>query len=198
MTVIDTFGQRLGNGHAVQHVENFREHAIPVRPLLSQMTHGFKHPARIAIQQRMQHVVHLTMIQRAQHGANIRRHDLAFAERNRLIGQAHGIAHRPIGSAAQEPQRVVFERYIFDREHVGQMLDHTLRRHILQGELQTARQDGRRQLLRIGGRQDELDVGRRLFQGLQQGVERVSGQHVHFVDQVDLEAPAARCVLHVI
>ena len=38
---------------------------------------------------------------------------------------------------------------------------------------------------------------RRLFQRFQQRIEAVAGEHVHFVDQVDLEAPTGRCVLHV-
>ena len=68
----------------------------------------------------------------------------------------------------------------------------------LQVELQAARQNGNRQLLRIGGRQQELHVCRRLFQRFQQGVEAVTRQHVHFIDQVDLEAATRRGVLHVI
>ena len=68
----------------------------------------------------------------------------------------------------------------------------------LQVELQAARQDGDRQLLRIGGRQQELHVRGRLFQRFQQGVKAVARQHVHFIDQVDLEAAARRGVLHVI
>jgi hypothetical protein len=43
-------------------------------------------------------------------------------------------------------------------------------------------------LLRLGGGEEEFDVGGRLFQRLQQGVEGVDGEHVHFVDDVDLVA----------
>ena len=39
---------------------------------------------------------------------------------------------------------------------------------------------------------------RRLFQRLEQGVERLLRQHVHFVDQVDLDPPAAGHVLRVV
>jgi hypothetical protein len=68
----------------------------------------------------------------------------------------------------------------------------------LEVELQAARQDGHRQLLRVGGGEQELHVRRRLLQGLQQGVEAVVGEHVHFVDEVDLVAAAAGRVLHVL
>ena len=43
-------------------------------------------------------------------------------------------------------------------------------------------------LRRLGGAEDELDVFGRLFQGLQQGVEGLAGEHVDFVDDVDLES----------
>ena len=138
------------------------------------------------------------MIEAAEHGAHIGRQHLAFAKGDGLVSQAHGITHRAVGSTAEQPQGIRLERYVLGLQHVTQVLDHPLGAHVLQRELQAARQDGRRQLLRVGGGKDELDVGRRLFQRLEQGVERVGGEHVHFVDQVDLEAPTAWRVLHVI
>jgi hypothetical protein len=198
VTVVDAVRQSLGDGDTVQHVENFREHAIPVRALFGQMTDAFEQGLGIAFDQRMQDVIDLTMIEGPEHRPHIGSHDLAFAEGNRLVGQAHGVAHRTIGGAAQQPQRVVFERHVLDAQHVGQMLDHALRGHVFQGELQAPRQNRCRKFLRIGGGQDELDVGWRLFEGFQQRIEGMAGEHVHFVDQVDLEAPAARCVLHVV
>jgi hypothetical protein len=66
------------------------------------------------------------------------------------------------------------------------------RRHLLEIELQAARQHGHRDFLRIGRRQDELDVLRRLFERLQHRVERRVREHVHFVDDIDLEATTRR------
>ncbi len=74
------------------------------------------------------------------------------------------------------------------------MRDDVPRRHLLQIELQTARQHGDRNLLRIGGGEDELDVRRRLFERLEHRVERVVREHVHFVDHIDLEARIDRRV----
>ena len=67
-------------------------------------------------------------------------------------------------------------------------------RDLLQVELQAARQHRDRDFLRIGRRQHELDVLRRLFERLQHRVERVARQHVHFVDDVDLVAAGGRRV----
>ena len=74
------------------------------------------------------------------------------------------------------------------------MLGERRRREPGEIELQAARQDGDRKFLRIGRREQELDVGRGLFQGLQQGVEGMVREHVHLVDEVHLVTGPRRCV----
>ena len=56
------------------------------------------------------------------------------------------------------------------------------------GEIEplAARQDRDRNLLRLGRGEDELHMLGRLFERLQQGVERLLREHVDFVDDVDL------------
>ena len=78
------------------------------------------------------------------------------------------------------------------------MLRHQRGRHRLQVELQAAGEHRHRNLLRVGGGEDELHMRGRLFQRLQHGVERRLRQHVHFVDDVDLVAPHRRRVLRVV
>ena len=53
-------------------------------------------------------------------------------------------------------------------------------------EALAAGKHGQGQFVRRGSGEDENDVGRRLLQGLQQGVEGLRSQHMHFVDDVDL------------
>ena len=55
-----------------------------------------------------------------------------------------------------------------------------------------ARPDGRQHLLRLGGGEDEAQVGRRLLDQLEQGVEALRADHVGLVDDVDLVAAADR------
>ena len=128
----------------MQHVEHFRQHAIPVRPLLGEMPHRLDQRPRIAFDQGMQHAVNLTMIERAEHGAHISRQHLAFTKGDGLVGQAHGVTHRTVGRTAEQPQGIILERHVFGSQHMGQVLDHPLRRHVLQRELQAARQHGDR------------------------------------------------------
>jgi hypothetical protein len=44
--------------------------------------------------------------------------------------------------------------------------------------------------VKLGGREDEDDVGRRLLDGLEQRVEGAVREHVHLVDDIHLVAPA--------
>ena len=73
-------------------------------------------------------------------------------------------------------------------------------RHVdaAQIEALAARQHRHRHLAHFRGGEDELHVPRRLFQRLQQRVERALGEHVHLVDEVHLVAgdqrPVARAL----
>ena len=75
---------------------------------------------------------------------------------------------------------------------MAKVIDDKLGRHLLEVELQTTRQYRHWDFLRIGRRQDELDMRRRFLQRLQHGVEGRIRQHVYFVDDIDLKATARR------
>ena len=181
----------------MQHIKQLGQYPVPIRALFSQLANSLQQGPRITGQQGFQHPVDLSVIEAAKHRPHIGRQHLAFAKGNRLVGQAHGVAHRTIGRTPQQPQRIFLKGNLLGFEHMSQVFHDTLGRHALQGKLQATRQNGHRQLLRVGGCQQELDVRRRLFKGLEQRIEGMPGEHVHFVDQVDLETPTAGCVLHV-
>ena len=61
-----------------------------------------------------------------------------------------------------------------------------------------ARQHRDRHLADFGGGEHEFGVLRRLFQRLQEGVERRRREHVDFVDDVDLVARAGRRIAHAV
>ncbi len=66
------------------------------------------------------------------------------------------------------------------------MIDNRCRRHLLKVELETTRQYGYRNFLRIGSCENELDMIWRLLQGLEHGVKCVAGQLMHLVNHVNL------------
>ena len=59
-----------------------------------------------------------------------------------------------------------------------------------------AGEHGGRQLVGLGGGEDEYYLGRRLFQGLEQGIECLARQHVDFIDDVDAITPLRRDETH--
>ena len=65
-------------------------------------------------------------------------------------------------------------------------------------EALTARQNRLRQLVHLGGGKDKNDVLGRLLKRLEQRVERLGGEHVHFVDDIHAEARLAGLELHLV
>ncbi len=60
------------------------------------------------------------------------------------------------------------------------------------------REDGLWDPVGLGGGEDEPDVGRRLLEGLKQGVEGRPGEHVYLVYDVELAAAFGGDVLEVL
>ena len=195
-------GQRrrhgLRQGDLVQQLGHFVQRGIKTDAACSQLL-GLGHQRRaVAVGQRRQQGEQITAVHRAQHGAHAFFAHFANAVGNGLIQQRQRIAHRARRRAAQQGERGRLVADLFGIQHMRQMRRHLLRGHIAQRELQTARQHGDRHFLRVGGGQDEFDVGGRFFQRFQHGVERRLGQHVHFIDDVHLEAAHAGRVLGVV
>ncbi|MNS83133.1 hypothetical protein D3C72_1169070 [compost metagenome] len=156
---------------------------------MAQLIDGCHHLRTITARQRINEAEHMAAVNRAQHLAHTRFLKLAAGKGDGLVGQAERIAHRTTCCARQKTQRLRLGRNILVGQHAPQVLLHRLGCHGPQVELQTAREHGHRHLLRIGGRQHELQVLGRLLQRLQHSVEGGIGEHVHFVDHEDLEAP---------
>ena len=139
-----------------------------------------------------------SLVDGAEHLAHRRLLQGAPAVGDGLVEQAQGIAHAAVGGPGQQAQRPLFETDLLGAEHLLQMRGDLLLGQPLEIELQAAGEHRHRQLLRIGGGEQELHVGWRLFQGLEEGVEAVVGEHVHLVHQIDLVAAPGGCVLDVL
>ncbi|MCW0438786.1 hypothetical protein NB723_003750 [Xanthomonas sacchari] len=174
------------------------QHPAPVGRELGQAGHHLQQPLPVGIGQRVQHRPDLGAIDRAQH----RPHHVV-AQRTAGIGdglieQRQAVAQAAVGGLGQLHDRRGIHLDLLGGQDLGHLPLDLLLVQTLEVELQAARQHRHRQLLRVGGGEQELHVLRRLFQGLQQRVERRLGEHVHFVDQVDLELAARGHVLRVL
>ena len=108
----------------------------------------------------------------------------------RLIEQRQRVAHRAFGGARDQRQRRRLGLDVFLGGDAFEMLDQQRGIDAAQIEALAARQHRHRHLADFGGGEDELGVRRRLFQRLEQRVERGARQHVHFVEDIDLVARA--------
>ncbi|VWC31277.1 hypothetical protein BPS26883_06424 [Burkholderia pseudomultivorans] len=207
---LDLFGaQRLREAAQIGRLRPFVEHRAgrelrprnPVQQAREILQRGGKRQAAqrhlvgdredlraAAGRERVEQAHHVGLVERAEHTRHRRFGHLVRGVRDRLVGQRQRIAHAALRGAREQAQRLRLERDLLFAEDPLEMRHDMPGRHLLQVELQAARQHGNGNLLRIGRREDELDVRRRLLERLQHRVERVVRQHVHFVDHVDLEA----------
>ena len=171
----------------------------PERCVAGQHLVGDRHQrGTVALDQCVEDGRQVAPVDHAEHLSHRRLVDPAGAERDRLVEQRQGVAHAARRGAADQRQRLRVGGNAFGLEHVPEVPRNGRGGHVLQVELQAARQDGDRHLLRIGGGQDEGDVRRRLLERLQHRVERVRRQHVDLVDHVDLVASRDRRVDRVV
>ena len=183
-----------GLGHGLRQRDVVQQHTqILQRRTVGQAARcdfvGHAEQARtIADRQRVENAYEVSLIERAEHAAHGFFGDLTGTVGNRLIGQRQGIAHAARGRQSQQTQGGRLKGHLFGLEDVIEMAADLRRRHLFEIELQAARQHRYRNLLRIGGGENELDMLGRLFERLEHGIERLIGEHMHFVDHVDLEA----------
>jgi hypothetical protein len=115
---------------------------------------------------------------------------------DRLVEQRQRVAHRPLGGANDQRQRIRRDPRLFARGDFGQMGQHHLGLHPAQVETLAARQDRDRHLADFGGGKQEFHMLGRFLQRLQQRVEGVGRQHVDLVDDVDLVARRGGAIGH--
>ena len=182
----------------MQDIEQIGGDAAIVRIALDQLTGFVDQRPGILIDDGLEQADQEIPRDHAQHGLDSGGSNLAAAVSDGLVEQTQGIAHAAVRGMGEQAQGVFIGFHAFLLQQGGQVLADLLRRHALEVELQAARQHRHRQLLRIGGGEQEFHMGRRLFQRLQQGIEAVLGEHVHLVDEIHLETAAAGRVLHIV
>ena len=141
----------------------------------------------------------LAAIGKAEHGAYVAdAHAVAGTMGDALIEQRQRVAHRALGDARDERERVRLGDDAFGVADLLQVPHHQRGIDALEIEADAARAHGDRHLVDLGGREQEFHVLRRLFERLQQAVEGRLREHVDFVDDVDLGARRDRAIARVL
>ena len=146
---------------------------------------------RVAAYERRRQLVHDGAIGDPEHPRDVLSRELVAAERDDLVEEAHRVAHRAGGLASQDLHTARRRLDLLEGEHLVEPSRDGLRRYQLEVVPLAAGEDGDRDLLDLGRREDELHVRRRLLERLEERVPRRRRQHVDLVDHVDLE-PVAR------
>ena len=109
-----------------------------------------------------------------------------------LVEHGQRVARRPGPGAYDEGQGGRLDRHALLAGELGEVVAEQARRDQAEGVVVGARADGRQHLVGLGRGEDEPQVGRRLLDQLEQGVEALRRDHVGLVDDVDLVLVAHR------
>ena len=116
--------------------------------------------------------------------------DGVFGKAEDLVEERFGIAQSAFGEMGDEGEGFWFDSASLGRcaiagEFVRRCASGRMRREV---EALAAADDGREDFVGLGGGEEKFDIGGRLFEGFEKRVEGLFGEHVHFVDDVDLVA----------
>ena len=109
-----------------------------------------------------------------------------------LLEERLAVAHAARGPAGDEAEGGRIDAGPFRLDDLGEPTRDRRGVDRLKVEPLAAGEDRDREFLRLGRAEHELHVRRRLFERLEEGVEGLPREHVHFVDDVDLEAAPRR------
>ena len=158
-------GNDLLHRNSVQQAATLVHRRGKIHALLGHVRALREHLARILGHQGLQQADKLAPIHGTEHGHHIGLAQFSAAAGDGLLGQRQGVAHAARRRAAQRPQGGLVAVDALFAQHLLQVRHHALGGHVFEVELQTSRQHGRGQLLRVRGGEQEFDVFGRLFEG---------------------------------
>lgn len=126
--------------------------------------------------------------ERGRHGIG---HTVLARTGQQLVHHGHRVTDGTRAGPHDERQHTVLDRAVLLAAHLGEVAPQRPGGHQPERVVVRTRPNRADDLLGLGGREDELQMLRRLLDHLQQGVEPRRGDHVGLVDDVDL-VPARR------
>ena len=199
---------RLVKLHAVRHARRLIDHRRPElrdhfrHELLRVFSFGEhvrsrrKRFLRVFRRQRPQNPYHAVPPDQSQNIPHERFRDFFLRQRNALIERGQCVTKAAVGFPRHQGQRRVVRRNPGRLHDLAQTRLDVLRRDSLEIVSLATGLDRRRNLLELRRRENEHHVWRRLLQRLQERIERLAGQHVHFVDDIDFVPPHGRSEFH--
>ena len=116
----------------------------------------------------------------------------------RTVEHGKRVSHGAVRQPGDQACRTFGQRNALTCRNIQQPAGNVLRTDAAEIEPLTARQNGRRYLVKLGGSEDEQNVLRRLLKCFEQRIERTDGQHVYLVDDEHALADLCRRVARLI
>ena len=132
----------------------------------------------------------------AKHPGHVIDRHRASPDRHHLVEQAHGVTHASVGTRRDQLERTALHLEPLRGGYLRKPRLGVSGRDPVEIEGLAARGYRLGDLAGLRRCHDEDHVRRRLFQRLQQRVERLAREHVRLVDDIDLHAARERSVLH--
>ena len=189
--------RQLGDREVAQRFEQVAAERFKIGAAAMLFADGAECRRRVVIEDRVGQLEHRAASGDAERGCDITLGYVAAERRDRGFEHPFGVAHAAASLARKQAERRLFHLNLLARGEFLQARKRGVKRDTPEVVALQARQDRLGHLLRLGGRQDELDVGGRLLERFQQRVEGLVGKLMGFVDDVDFEAVARRPVAKV-
>ena len=145
----------------------------------------------LLIQDVIHHLPHHLGRDGAEEGLHLGQGDLLVGEGHQLVQQTLGVTEAAGGAAGDQLQSGRLNGDPFLLADAPQFAQQGLESDAVEVEALAAGEDRGGDPVRLCGGQDKDDMGRRLLQSLQQGVEGLVGQHMYFIYNIDLVAGLA-------
>ena len=189
----------LGGGEVVEEqgakvAEEFGEESGEVFAVAGEVFEESEDLAEAAGEQGLGEVEDLALGDEPEHGEHVVFLDVVATEADELIEGGLGVAHAAIGAAGDGVEGIRADLYGFEFRDPGEVLDDEGGGDAAEVEALAAGEDGGQDFFRFGGGEHEFGVGGRFFERFQEGVEGLLGQHVDFVNDIDLEPGSGRSV----
>ena len=192
-------GQRIGHLAHVLHEHQMTEvlqqvgdEAGHVLPLLRELLDEGQHARRVAVDHEVEQPEERIFLDGAEQLEHGRDRDLASRRGRELVERRDGVAEATAGASCDEGERRVGSLDALAVRDAAQQPRQLAEPGPFEPERLAARPDGREHLREVGRAEDEDEVGRRLLDELQQGVEGRVRELVRLVEDVDLVAALDR------
>ena len=186
----------LINHDAAKVQRQFRKDLPQLFSLMQQLRHNNQCFLRRMPRDCLGHAEDPVMTDQSQKFLHLCKRDRVPGKRGALIQNGKRVAKTAIRMYRNEPKRCFLRLDAGLLRHIGKPRGNLIHRDALEIIALAARLDGGRHLVRLGRRKDEHHMGRRLLQGLQQRIERLGGEHVHLIDDIDLVSAVHGRKLH--